>query len=98
MNIPKRFHLHGQKIEVEFDSSIDFKNDNRGEAQFRSNRIAIAPSTEQTPRPVSHVEQTFCHELMHYLAYHAGIELNERETDLMGNLLHQALTSAEYCD
>lgn len=96
MKIPKRFQLHGQAIEVEFDASVDFRNDNRGEAQFRINKIALAPSSSSHPRPQTQVEQTFCHELMHYISHHAGIGLSERDIDAMGNLLHQALTTMEY--
>ena len=96
MRIPKRFTLHGQVVEVVFDSSVDFRNDNRGEAQFRVNRIALAPRTDAAPKPETQVEQTFCHELMHYISHHAGVDLDERDVDLMGHLLHQALTTAEY--
>jgi len=96
MRIPKHFTLHGQRVDVVFDSSVDFRNDNRGEAQFRVNRIALAPSSETRPMPVTQVEQTFCHELMHYISHHAGVDLDERDVDLMGHLLHQALVTAEY--
>lgn len=96
MKIPKRFKLHAQNIEVELDSNVDFRNDNRGEAQFRVNKIALAPHQQTHPRPQTQVEQTFCHELVHYIAHHAGVDLNERDTDVMGHLLHQALTTMEY--
>jgi len=96
LKIPKRFTLHSQVVEVVFDSQVDFRNDNRGEAQFRINKIALAPHQETHPRPVSQIEQTFCHELIHYIAHHAGVELDERDTDVMGHLLHQALTTMEY--
>lgn len=96
IRIPKHFTLHGQRVDVVFDPSVDFRNDNRGEAQFRVNRIALAPSSETHPRPVTQVEQTFCHELMHYISHHAGVDLGERDVDLMGHLLHQALVTAEY--
>lgn len=94
--IPKRFQLYGQTIEVVFDSTVDFRNDNRGEAQFRVNKIALAPHTDTHPRPFSQIEQTFFHELVHYVALRAGIDLNERDTDLVGSLLHQAFTTMEY--
>lgn len=96
MQIPTRFNLHGQTIEVVFDPAVDFRNDNRGEAQFRINRISLAPSSSSHPRPRAQVEQTFCHELMHYISHHAGIDMSERDIDLMGNLLHQAVTTMEY--
>lgn len=96
MQIPKRFTLHGQQIEVVYDSNVSFRNDNRGEAQFRVNRIALAPSTETEPRPDTHTGQTFCHELLHFIAHHAGVEISERDTDLMGHLLHQYFLTSEY--
>jgi predicted SprT family Zn-dependent metalloprotease len=96
MRIPARFKLHAQQIEVAYDSNVDFRNDNRGEAQYRINRIALAPSSSSHPRPQTQIEQTFCHELIHYISHHAGVELSERDTDIMGNLLHQALTTMEY--
>ena len=96
MQIPKSFTLHGQRIDVIYDNAVSFRNDNRGEAQFRINKIALSPSTDDCPIPATQVEQTFCHELMHYLSHHAGLEMDEKEIDLLGNLLHQALATAEY--
>ena len=99
MKIPKRFKLHGQTIDVIFEHDLSYRNDTRGEARFRQNILALQRGSENSPIPQTHVEQTFCHELVHFLANAACIEdLNQDEAkvDLLGSLLHQALSTMEY--
>jgi len=99
MKIPIKFKLHGEDIQVILDSKLAYDTDNRGEAKFRLSTILLAPSTEDNPRPQSQVEQTFCHELMHYLFYHGGFSEDmedENKVELLGRLLHQALITMEY--
>lgn len=98
MDIPKSFQLHGQTIDVVYDKQLTNGTDARGMSRFRENRIQLQPSTDSVPTPATMQEQTFCHELIHYLLFHAESKLNEDEkfVNLMGNLLHQALSTMEY--
>jgi hypothetical protein len=99
MQIPKRFMLFGQTIHVEFDPELLHRDDARGMASYRNNKILLQPSGEHNPVPPPCVEQVFCHELMHYLFHAAGYpedRSDETKVDRLSNLLHQALTSMEY--
>ena len=103
MKIPKRFKLFGQSIEVEFDPTLNSERDWNGAASYRTNKIQLQPHSIQTPRNDSQIGQTFCHELVHHLLYAANAKEGEKWlhsdevlVDLLGSLLHQALTTAEY--
>jgi len=99
MKIPKRFQMHGQVIEVQFNEKLNYRDDNRGLASFRRNVIELQPTSDSTPMPQTHIEQTFCHELIHYLFHHAGMAEdrdNEQKVDLLASILHQAFTTMEY--
>jgi len=103
--IPKRFKLLGQTINVSIDEN-DFINmdDWVGKAIYKSNKICILPSTDKNPINQEQLDQTFCHELMHFITFHAGSSYSGKEDymhrdegfiELMGSLLHQALTTFE---
>jgi hypothetical protein len=99
MRIPKRFQLYGQTIEVVMDPTIGYNDDRGGAADYRNNTIHLQSPGEQTPLPQAHVEQIFCHELVHYLFDMAGYpddRKDEIKVERISNLLHQALTTAEY--
>jgi len=97
-SIPTSFQLHGQKIDVIYDKQLTNTSDARGMSHFRENKIRLQTSTDSIPTPITMQEQTFCHELIHYLLLHAESKLNDDEkfVNLMGNLLHQALSTMEY--
>jgi predicted SprT family Zn-dependent metalloprotease len=105
MHIPTRFKLFAQTILVEFD--LTFFQDREGVygyADYRRNRIILRPSSELVPVNEEQLEQTFLHELMHFILYHipnvpedAGyLHQNEGIVDLLASLLHQARTTMEY--
>jgi len=108
MRIPKRFKLLGFTIEVTKDPTLMQDRNWRGAADYEEMSIRLQPISEAFKSSTERVEQTFCHELMHHLAYHAGDTINhmlpddkylhqqEAFIDLMGSLLHQALTTMEY--
>ncbi len=109
MNIPSRFKLFGQTIEVVL-SHKPFVTAERdgcvGFASYRLNQIQISPDCEGRPRTQEQIEQTFLHELVHHISYLAGgtvrlkgdayLHQQEEFVDLFASLLHQALTTAEY--
>jgi len=89
----------GQKITVSFDPNIVNSDDARGLWRGRENKIIIHPGTKETPFPSDMVEQSFFHELVHAVLEAAELEdisKQENIVDLVGGLLHQALTTAEY--
>ena len=99
MRIPKRFKLLGQTIEVVYEEKILSRNGLCGQARFDDNQIALLKHTSEIPRPATSVEQTFFHEMMHFVLTGAGFKelcADEQFVDIVGNLLHQVLTTAEY--
>jgi len=108
MKLPKRFQLMGRKIEVVERVDLLQDRDWTGAAVYSQDKIELLPTSEIYVRSQAAVEQTFFHELVHHLLYHAGgainhdlksggyLHKNEEFVDLLGSLLHQAVTSAEY--
>jgi len=103
MKIPKRFKLFGQTIAVKFDPLLVNENDNLGQAVYRRSEIRLQPNTAAHPRNPDQIGQTFCHELMHHMLYAANakkgdewLHKDEVLVDVLGSLLHQALTTMEY--
>lgn len=98
MTIPTSFKLYGQTIQVKFAKDILGKDDLVGYAEFRTNTIYLAPSTDVYPRSQEQIEQTFCHELLHFILHFAGedkLRKNEKFVDVLAYLLHQVLTTIE---
>jgi len=106
MSIPKSFNLFGHTIRVVFSASkFDEEDGAFGFASYRRNEIQIRPSSEITPLTEDCLEQTFYHELAHFIIYYAEhaydrnkepMYKNEGFIDLVGNLMHQAVKSFEY--
>lgn len=106
MKIPKRFKLLGQTIEIVYTPEKFIENTDRlGFASFRKNQVQLRPSTDVFPLTKDQIEETFCHELVHFLTYHAGaaysgkadyMHQDEEFINLLGGLLHQALTTMEF--
>ena len=105
MKIPKRFKLMGQTIEVEYQSDHFRDNGWEGTASYRRNKIILQPNSDAVPLKPEMLEQTFMHELVHFVLYHSGaaytgkrdyMHQDEGFVDLTASLLHQALTTMEY--
>jgi hypothetical protein len=98
MQIPESFQLHGQNYRVKNDPTLTNRTDNRGLTNPRVNEILLQVTTEAVPIPMTLVEQTFCHELMHCLLIHAESKMGDDEkfVNLMGNLLHQAWSTMTF--
>lgn len=101
MKIPKRFKLFGQTIEVDIQENLNDKTDCRGQTKYRENKIYLqAIDGKYYSRPTTSIEQTFCHELTHWILFlmHEKIEEDEKFIEVFSNLFHQALTTFEYED
>lgn len=106
MRIPSRFQLLGQTITVVVDPACFTEKDGvYGYASYRTNQIHLRPSTETHPLNQEQLEQTFYHELIHFILYHAGaaysgkcdyMHQDEGFVDLCGSLLHQAISTMEF--
>lgn len=106
MNIPKRFNLFGRTIDVVFiDGPFVERPETSAFASYRQNRIEINPNRAISGND-DQLAQTFCHELVHFILYHSGVAYrgkdpsrmhqDEEFVDLTSQLLHQALSTAEY--
>ncbi|KAF0218808.1 MAG: hypothetical protein FD174_2591 [Geobacteraceae bacterium] len=107
MKIPKRFRLMGHIINVVEEKRLAHERNWNGAALYDECLIQLLPISEQHPRAESKFEQTFCHELAHWLLYYAGgavnhnlggeyVHNNEEFVDLLGSLIHQAFDSMEF--
>jgi predicted SprT family Zn-dependent metalloprotease len=97
----------GHTIEVTENKRLAHERNWTGAACYDETRIELLPISEQHPFSVSKHEQTFCHELSHFLLYYSGAAINhelngkfahqnEELVDLLGSLLHQVLTTMEF--
>jgi len=92
--IPNSFMLGGLKIDVEIDETLKEKN-MIGQANYVAQMIKIDP----TISTLQFVEQSFVHELVHWIFYMIDedeLRQNEKLVDLFAHFLYQALTSAEF--
>lgn len=106
MNIPKRFKLFGATIEVVENPKLQRERNWCGSSDYEQHRIELVPISDSYEASRAKFEQTFCHELAHFLCYGAGGVINhkldgylhqdEEFVDLLGSLLHQAITTMEY--
>ena len=105
MQIPNRFKMFGQTIEVVFGEKYFLGSDNIGYAAYRLNQIQLKPVSASNPRTDSQLEQTFWHELMHWVLFFAGdantgrqdhLHQEEGLVDISAHLLQQAINSFEY--
>lgn len=107
MRIPKRFKLLGHTIEVVENPELLNERNWSGAADYEKCRIELVPASSYYPVASSKAESVFCHELAHFLLYYAGAGINhfldgkyahqqDEFVDLLGNLIHQVLTTAEY--
>jgi len=106
--IPSRFKLFGRTIEVlwEAENFIE-KPECSGFASYRRGCIELNPNPVIYGKPEQKL-QSFYHELMHFIFYHAGasykgtdhtnMHCDEEFVDLCSNLLHQALITMEFDD
>ena len=98
MKIPASFQQFGATVEVVFDRALLPQGENGyvGEARFRDCQIALFPPGDKSlSMSRKDLERTFCHELLHWIAKGAGLDLPEEAICVMGSLLHQFLETAE---
>jgi len=92
VRIPQQFDLMSQTIQVKFIPDLHLKQQALGQSLFNEGLILIQKNTKAYPMTKEQQEQTFFHELFHFILY----ALNEHEknsdekfVDMVGSLLHQ---------
>jgi predicted SprT family Zn-dependent metalloprotease len=96
MKIPKEFKLFGQTIKIKYVDRLVDGEDSTGQARYREGIILIQKNNKGIHRNKEQVEQTFLHELVHYILQKMGkhdLQNNEEFVDVFAGLLHQALTT-----
>lgn len=96
MRIPKSFKLFAETITVSDDPRLLCDHQWAGAANYHKAEIRLVPISDAYPATKVKHEQSFCHELVHQIAEAIGLDLSEKDTDLFGRTLHQALTTMEY--
>jgi predicted SprT family Zn-dependent metalloprotease len=99
IQIPSSFNLHGQHIDVVLVEHIGSENGTLGEARLAKNEIALQTNANGFRRSNSQIEQTFLHELVHFILSHMGhneLCAEEQFVDGFSHLLHQALVTMAY--
>ncbi len=101
MKIPKSFKLFGQTITVEYNNELIHNEDRVGQAFFRENKIQLQGNTEGTPILKSQIEQSFLHELFHYIFYFSenenlkNLSNDENIINICSRLFHQFIVTNE---
>ena len=79
-----------------------------GAADYSTDKIELLPRSEVYAVSDAKLEQTFCHELTHFLIYHSGgaasaldkpgvyLHQDEEFIDLLASLIHQVFSTMEY--
>jgi len=96
--IPTSFSLFARKINVVFREDLSEDCECIGRVNYRKNLIELQPGSIGSEERTDVID-TFFHELIHFLLYAMGereLKENEKFVDVLGRLLHQALTSMEY--
>ena len=99
MKIPESFKQYAQEITIKYKKSLSNKHGCWGKCYYDRNEIEFQDNKYEVGLPGLKIEETFYHELVHIILYHAGeheLRNNEKFVDVFSGLLHQALTTAVY--
>jgi predicted SprT family Zn-dependent metalloprotease len=99
IKIPESFDLFGQTITVKYDENLGFDKQCYGIADYDKNLILIQPDVKGCNRGINQIEQTYLHEVTHFILHRCGyskLTRNEDFVDSFSNALHQILKTSEY--
>lgn len=97
--IPGSFELFAQKIKIQYDEQLGFEKQCYGIADYDKNLILLQPNTNGCERDEDQIEQTYLHEIIHFILNRGGyskLSKNEDFVDSFSNGLHQVLKSSKY--
>jgi Zn-dependent peptidase ImmA (M78 family) len=95
--IPVKFKLGGLDITIEYQNDLAKTKGLSGQAVYTEQKIVLDGSAQHEQS----IEQTFCHELVHYILSTMGEEdlcNNEKFVDVFATFLHQVKVTSEYSD
>ena len=98
MIIPKRFNILGYTVTVEPTNQLRMSNGAVGMADHDLLRILLQQNTLTYPRARANIEQTYLHEVFHWIFHCAHkYELSEDEdfVDICASMLHQVLSTSK---
>ncbi len=102
MKIPKSFKQFAQEVTIKYKKNLSDKHGSWGKCYYDRNEIELQDNKyDGVNLPKDKLEETFCHELVHFILYFAGegeLRNNEQFIDVFSGLLHQALSTAVYDD
>lgn len=98
LNIPTQFTIFGRTVNVSFSDRIVQASDALGRAEFANDTITLQPSCAGYERSVAQVEQTFYHEMVHFILHAMNHRLKDDESfvDTFASVLHQAILSFKF--
>lgn len=99
IKIPIQFELGGRTIKIICKNGMVDEDDSVGYAKYRKNEIWLQNNIKGTMRTTDHKNETFLHELVHWILYMINEEElrdNEKFVSLFAEYLHQALKTAVY--
>jgi len=94
LTVPTEFKLAGHTYTVELKKNVLVTDGEYGSLNEITHVMQLQPPN---PVPVSRVECTFLHELLHAIFFELGeaeLDKNERLINSISGLLHQALTTS----
>lgn len=98
MILPTTFQILGHTVNVIFDSQrMDDKNA-LGYLEPDLNTITLTDVSGGKQMPMSSIEHTYLHEVVHLILRHMGedeLYKNEKFVDLFAGLLHQVLSTSK---
>jgi len=98
IKIPKKFKIVNREIKVEFDKTLLKHEDCMGLAEYRLDRIRIQPSSEANPRTDKQIEETYLHEITHWILHimdYDDLCGDEEFIKRFSRALHQILITSE---
>ncbi len=99
LKIPKTFELFGQKINIVYDPDLLKEKKSYGVADFDENTIYLQPLDEEINRSSHQLEQTFIHELCHFIFLRCGyskLAKNEDLIEVVSHAVQQVINTVQY--
>jgi len=97
MKIPKKIQIGGREIEVVFDNKHCDISGGYGMADWWEGKIYLQDKTHDTERPQDFINQTFIHEVMHWILQTLNNNLKDDDTfcEQVSHLMYQVIKQIE---
>ena len=91
MKIPSKLKIGGHWFEVVFKNEVNDNYDKSGSGHAWNNKITIQKDMMQSKK-----ESTFLHEIVHEINWQLGLNLDEHQTDCLGESMYQVLVDNNF--